>query len=219
MTVTIELKQLCVEPGDRIVLQNISWEKFEQILEELGEHRASRVAYDRGMLEIMSPLPEHEKPIQFVGDFVKILLEELEIDNECFGSTTFKRKDLMMGLEPDQCFYIKNHAQMRGMRKLDLTVDPPPDLAIEVDVTSKTQLNIYKSLGVPELWQYGKVKGTVRLYILILQNGEYIESTISPNFPGMPIAEVIPQFIQQSETIGRMQTIKAFRAWVRESRP
>jgi Uma2 family endonuclease len=218
MVVTIELKQLCVEPGDRIVLQNISWEKFEEILDELGEHRASRVAYDRGTLEIMSPLPEHEKPKSFIGDFVKILLEELDIEHECFASTTYNRQDLLQGIEPDDSFYIKNHASMRGMRKLDLTVDPPPDLAIEVDVTAKTQLNIYKGLGVPELWLYGRMQGRVRLRILLLQNGEYIESTSSPNFPGMPLTEVIPQFIQQSETVGRMQTIKALRAWVRESR-
>ncbi len=149
--VTLQLKQLSVPLGQRIILTDVNWSKFEDILQELGEKRASRLAYFQHKLEIRMPLPEHEFDKEIIGDMVKILLEELEVDRECYGSTTFKRKDMEAGIEPDNCFYIQNYRLMIGKRRLDLTVDPPPDLAIEVDVTSKTQLSAYEALGVPEL--------------------------------------------------------------------
>ena len=178
----------------------------------MGEARASRIAYIQGTLEIRMPLPEHEVNKEFIGDLVKILMEELEIERQCFGSTTFKRKDMAQGIEPDQCFYIQNYARMIGKKRIDLTVDPPPDLAIEVDVTSKTQLDAYEALGVPELWRYenGKLK------INVLRDGKYIESEISPTFPNLPIVESISQFVQQSVTMGESPTLRAFRKWVKE---
>ena len=149
MPVTLQLRQLSVPPGQRLLIQNLEWAEFESILEELGEHRSSRIAYSHGTLEIRMPTPEHEVDKELLGDLVKILLDELEIDCECFGSTTFKGEKMNSGIEPDQCFYIQNHARMRGKRRVDLSLDPPPDLAIEVDVTSKTQLEAYTALGVP----------------------------------------------------------------------
>ncbi|MEM8807775.1 MAG: Uma2 family endonuclease [Cyanobacteria bacterium P01_G01_bin.38] len=130
--VTLQLQQLTVPLGQRLLVQHLSWQDFEQILEELGDHRAARIAYSHGTLEIRMPTPEHEVDKELIGDFVKMLLDGLEIDCECFGSTTFKRQNMDSGLEPHQCFYIQNHAQMRGKRRVDLTVDPPPNLAIEL---------------------------------------------------------------------------------------
>jgi Uma2 family endonuclease len=208
--VTLQLRQLSVPPGHRVIFNDVSWLEFEAILEELGDRRASRLAYSKGTLEIRMPLPEHEKAKAFIGDMVKILLEEMEIDCENFASSTFKRKDMAQGIEPDDCFYIQNHAQMIGKQRLDLRTDPPPDLSIEVDVTSKTQLDAYQALGVPELWRYDE--GTLQIDVLI--NGEYVESPISPTFPNIPISSVIPQFIQQSLTDGRSPTLRAFRKWV-----
>ena len=121
----LELKRITVPPGQRILLHDISWQEFESILEDLGEHRSSRIAYDNGILEIMTPLPEHEVSKSLIGDFVKILLEELDIDFWCLGSTTFKNQAMFKGIEPDDCFYIKNEAAVRGKDRLDLTVDPP----------------------------------------------------------------------------------------------
>jgi len=132
--------------------------------------------------------------------------------NETFGSTTFKRADMAFGVEPDDSFYIQNHAQIIGKERIDLTVDPPPDLAIKVDVTSKTQLDAYEALGVPELWRYENGK----LQINILRDGKYIESEISSTFPNLPIVEVIRRFVEQSSTLGRSPTLRVFRQWVRE---
>lgn len=210
--VTLQFRQLVVEPGQRIQLQDVSWSKFEAILAELGDQRGSRIAYSDSLLEIRMPLPKHEKAKVLIGDMVKILLEEMDIDAECFGSSTFKREDMATGIEPDDCFYIENAARMIGKERIDLTVDPPPDLAIEVDVTSKTGLSAYRALGVPELWRFED--GT--LQISLLQDGQYQTVERSPHFPGFPLVEQIPQFLTLSLTTGRSQTLKAFRQWVRQ---
>ena len=193
------------------MFRDVSWQEFESILVELGEHRSARLAYSKGTLEIRMPLPEHEVDKEIIGDMVKILLEELEIDRECFGSTTFKRQDMAQGVEPDQSFYVQNYFRMIGKRRIDLTVDPPPDLAIEVDVTSKTQLDAYEALEVPELWRFREG----RLQISVLREGRYVVSETSLIFPDLPIAEVFSQFIQQSLTEGSSPTLRAFRRWVR----
>lgn len=210
--VTLQLRQLSVPPGQRIILTDVNWSKFEEILQELGEKRVNRVAYFQNKLEIRMPLPEHEFDKEIIGDMVKLLLEELEVERECYGSSTFKRKDMAAGIEPDNCFYIQNYRLMIGKRRLDLTVDPPPDLAIEVDVTSKTQLSAYEALGVPELWQFSK--GSLKIHIL--QAGEYVESSLSPTFPNFPIIEGFDRFVQMSLTEGSSAALRAFRQWVRE---
>ena len=209
--VTLQLRQINVPPGHRVIFKDVSWQEFEAILEELGDRRASRLAYSKGTLEIRMPLPKHEKAKAIIGDLVKILLEEAEIDCENFASSTFKRKDMAQGIEPDDCFYIQNYAQMIGKDRVDLTIDPPPDLAIEVDVTSRTQLDAYQALGVPELWRYED--GNLRIDVLV--DGEYVESEISPTFPNFPVP-VIVQFVEQSLSAGRSSTLRAFRKWVRE---
>ncbi|MBW4580139.1 MAG: Uma2 family endonuclease [Tildeniella nuda ZEHNDER 1965/U140] len=210
--VTLQLNQLTVPPGQRLLLRDISWQAFEDILAELGDRRAARLAYSNGTLEIRMPLPEHEKAKEIIGDMVKIILEELEIDRECFGSTTFKRQEMGYGIEPDNCFYIENHAQMIGKKRLDLSIDPPPDLAIEVDVTSKTQVSAYEALGVPEIWRYDDGK----LQISVLRDRSYVESATSPTFPTIPIVEGITQFVEMSATAGTSPALRAFRQWVKQ---
>lgn len=208
----LELKRIHVPPGQRVLLKDVTWQELEIILEELGEHRAARIAYDRGILEIMAPLPEHEYDKEIISDLVKALLEELDINFISLGSTTFKNQFMAQGIEPDQCFYIKNESRIRGKRRLDLTVDPPPDLALEIDVTSRTHPNIYQALTVPELWRFEKGK----LQIDLLQDGVYVESQESLNFPNFTLSDVIIQYLEQSLVIGRNATIKAFRAWVKQ---
>ncbi|XZO03824.1 MAG: Uma2 family endonuclease [Microcoleus sp.] len=210
--VTLQLRQISIPPGHRVLFHDVNWQEFEAILEELGEHRASRIAYSQGSLEIRMPLPEHEFNKEIIGDMVKILLEELELDRECFGSTTFKRKSMLQGIEPDNCFYIQNYARMIGKKRVDLTIDPPPDLAIEVDLTSKTQLDAYEALGVPEIWRYENNQ----LEINVLEDGKYVVSEISLIFPNLPIVEAISQYCEQSQAAGTSQTLRLFRKWVRE---
>jgi Uma2 family endonuclease len=207
----LELNQLIVPPGHQLLLKDVSWQMFEKILEELGETRAARVSYSKGMLEIMTPLAEHEDDKVIIGDLVKALLEELDIEFRSLGSTTFKNEDMRQAVEADDCFYIQNEAVIRGKKRIDLSVDPPPDLAIEIDITSRTKFNNYEALGVPELWRYNGRK----LQINVLQEGKYVESDTSYNFPDLRICEVIHQYVEQSRIVGRNSTMKTFRNWVR----
>lgn len=208
----LELQEIYVPPGHKVVLENITWQRFETILDELGEHRSARIAYNNELLEIMTPLPEHETNKELVSDLIKGLLEELDIECYPLGSTTFKNQQMAKGIEPDNCFYLKNEAKVRGKKRLDLTIDPPPDLALEIDVTSRTYPQIYAALGVPELWRFEKGE----LQINVLQGQTYIEVEFSPTFPDLPLKKVIPQYLEQVKLIGRNKTMKAFRVWVRE---
>lgn len=209
--VTLQLRQIDISPGQRITLKDISWQEFEDILAELGEDCASRLAYDQGILEIRMPLSEHEKAKVIIGDLLKILLDELEMNWEPYGSTTFKKEEMKVGIEPDDSFYIKNYNRTSGKERIDLTVAPPPDLAIEVDVTSKTQLSVYEGLGVPEIWRYENRK----LQINVLSNGKYIEVSESPTFPKIPIIEGITQHLEMSRIDGTSNALRAFRKWIR----
>ncbi|MGK7940803.1 MAG: Uma2 family endonuclease [Crocosphaera sp.] len=208
----LEFQKLTVPPGHKLLLHDISWQEFEAIIEDLGEHRSARIAYDRGTLEIMTPLPEHEVDKLFITSFIDILLEELDIEFYPLGSTTFKSQLLNKGIEPDNCFYIENEAKVRGKDRLDLTIDPPPDLALEIEVTSRTHPNIYQALGVPELWRFEKKK----LEINRLQQGEYIQVERSPYFPNFDLKTIIPDYLKQCKTEGRNKTMKTFRLWVRK---
>jgi Uma2 family endonuclease len=209
--VTLHLQQIRVPPGQRVVVEEVSWPTFEAIVEELGEHRGTRVAYSKGTLEIVAPLPEHEKAKVIISDLVKVLLDELDMPWESLGSTTFRREDMAAGIEPDDCFYIQHQALMVGKDRIDLLVDPPPDLAIEVDVTSTTELRAYEALRVPEIWRYHNRT----LQISVWHGGQYVESPNSPTFPQIPVTEGIVQFVEMSRMIGTVATLRAFRQWVR----
>lgn len=207
----LELKQLIVPIGHQLLIKNISWPTYKKILAELGENRSSRVSYSQGVLEIMAPLPEHEVAKVIIGDLVKALLEELDLEFWSLGSTNFDQEIMDAGVEPDDCFYIQNEAAVRGKDRIDLTIDPPPDLAIEIDITSRTRFNNYELLEVPELWRWLKNK----LVINVLIDGKYVESTSSRIFPDLPITQVIPEYLVRSKIDGRNAAMKAFRAWVR----
>ncbi|YAF95334.1 MAG: Uma2 family endonuclease [Nodularia sp. CChRGM 3473] len=198
--------------ADRVVLYNISWQQFENLLQDLGESRAARIAYDEGNLEIMTPLPEHEHYKEVISDLVKDIADTLDLDYESYGSTTWKRESRMAGLESDNCFYFQNEAAIRGRINLDLRQDPPPDLALEIDVMSKSlnRFPIYARLGVPEIWCYD----TGELKIYLLQNNEYIESETSLVFSGLPIRE-LPKLIAAYRNEGRRAMRKAVKEWVR----
>lgn len=208
----LELSRIQVPPGQRVELQDITWREFESILEELGEHRAARIAYDNGLLEIMAPLPVHEDDKEIIGDLIKALLEELDIEFRSLGSTTYKSEAMLKGIEPDQCFYIQNEQAIRGKKRLDLSINPPPDLALEIDVTSRTHRSIYAALKVPELWRFENGN----LQINILRQDRYEESPESSIFPNLPLSEAIPRYLRESKIVGRNKALKAFRQWVKE---
>jgi Uma2 family endonuclease len=213
MVTSISLNRIKISPGQRIYLPDLSWEEFEQILVELGEKRVTRIAYCAGELEVRMPLPEHERIKILISNLLVVLLEELDLPWESLGSSTFKNSRMKTGIEPDDCFYIKNCQAIIGKNRVDLEIDPPPDLAIEIDLTSATQLGAYETLGVPEIWQYRQGK----LAIFVLVDGHYVESITSSLFPTLPINEGFTRMLERTE-ISTSEARKEFRQWVRTNR-
>lgn len=207
MTVTIPIKAIQLTPGSAITIDNLKWQDFETILEELGEKRRVRLTYYQGNLEIMSPLAIHERPHRIIADIVKAILNLQERDWEDFGSTTFKRPEIA-GVEPDTCLYIQNAPQMRGCTKMDLNIYPPPDLAIESDVTSKTTLEVYAAIGVPEVWIYSKQQ----LKIYIIKDGNYQETSLSPTFTNLSLTTQIPKLVEQAINQGTSRMLRELKS-------
>ncbi|MDB9311687.1 Uma2 family endonuclease [Spirulina sp. CS-785/01] len=197
----------------RVLLENVSWPTFEQLLADLGNQRGTRLAYDTGYLEIMTPLGPHENNNRFMESLIGVVAEELNLNLKKFGSLTLKRGDLFKGAEPDSCYYVQHEPQVRHQQSIDLDCDPPPDLVLEIDMSNSSldKQAIYAALGVLELWRYD---GS-RLQVWVLQpDTTYQQVSQSPTFPRFPL-ERIPQFIQQSLQEGEMATLRAFREWVR----
>ena len=195
-----------------VVLEGVSWQTFKALLKDIGDSRASRIAYDRGTLEIRMPLQQHEQPKIMLCSFVDSLADELEIEVMQLGALLLEREDLSRAVEPDSCFYIQNEAIVRS-KIIQLPEDPPPDLVIESDYTSSSlnKFSIYAAIGVPELWRYRQQ--TLEVYYLV--SDKYELSTTSVAFPFLPIAEV-PNFIEQAKTIGQRAAVRLFRDRIRE---
>lgn len=200
--------------GETKILHNVSWEEFETLLSEMGDNRSCRIAYDQGTLEIRMPSQKHEYYKGIIRDLIKYLAEELDLDCEAIGSTTWKRKDLLKGAEPDNCFYIQNEPAIRSVKpNIDLSKDPPPDLILEIDYKSPS-LNkqpIYAGLGVPEIWCYNME--IIQIYQL--EAGTYKETDTSLAFGSFPVKE-IPRFIEQNISASPRVVQKLFRHWVKQ---
>lgn len=208
----VDLRRWVVPLGHQVLLTAVTWDELEMILEELGEERATRLSYSNGVLEIMAPSPEHEDNKVILADLVKIILEEQGLEFRNLGSTTFKSEPMDQAVEPDECFYIEHEPAIRGKKRIDLTLDPPPDLVIEIDLTVRTRFRNYARLGVPELWRYDGQA----LEINLLRRGEYALSPQSLHFPRIPVTDALPHYLEQSRSVGRTAVMRTFRAWIRE---
>ena len=199
----------------RVIVRFVSWTTYEHLLADLSNQSSTRLTYDRGMLEIICPLPEHEEWNRTIALLVEVLAEEMHIDVRNFGSTTFRRADLARGFEPDSCFYIQHEADISGKSTIDLTVDPPPDLVIEIDVTSGSldKFPIYAQVGVPEVWRYDGQ----RLRMSILRAERYVESETSLALP-LLTGPRLSDTLAQSKTMRRTALLRSFRTWVRQER-
>jgi Uma2 family endonuclease len=203
------------ETGQRIILHGISWATYERLLADFQDSHAAHFAYDRGVLEIMVLSFEHEKINRLIHTLFEIIANEWEVDFENAGSTTFKREDLARGFEPDTCFYVQNVERVRGKKEIDLTTDPPPDVVIEIDISSPSldKFPIYAQIGVSEIWRYN---GTT-LTIFALDNGEYFAQEASRALSGLA-GEVITRFIEDSQTMKRTAWFHRVREWARQQR-
>jgi Uma2 family endonuclease len=197
---------------ERTFLRNISWQLYENLLAEIGDDGKARLSYYQGNLEFMSPLFDREHGNRLIERLVSAIAETIDLDYAPCGSMTIKRPDLEAGKEPDSCYYFANEPAVRSKTKLDFTQDPPPDLAVEIDITSSSlnQLALYATLGVGEVWRYNGSE----LIFYQLQSDKYVVVDRSPTFPMLVPARVL-EFLSDCQTDGVNQAVKNLRKWVR----
>ncbi len=200
--------------SQRLVLHGIDWPTYSRLLVAFAGQRGLRLSYDRGTLEIMTLTYGHESLAHLLGRFVVALTEELGLPIAEGGSTTFRRRRSRRGLEPDQSYWIANEPLVRGKTRIDLRVDPPPDLAVEVDVanSSVNRMRIYRALGVPEVWRL--VDGMLSFHVLA-GGGRYAVSPTSRAFAFLSSSDVQGFLLQRGQQ-DENTIVRQFRAWLRQ---
>lgn len=200
-----------VSDQQHMVLHEVSWQFYEHLLDEIGD-RPIRVTFDNGSLEMMAPLPLHERWKKYIARMIELLCVELDIEIDTLGSTTFRREDLAKGLEPDECYYLQHAEEIHGKKVLDLTADPPPDLAVEVEITRRSvpRHPVYAALGVPELWTFdGR-----RLLVRPLGSDRVYHATKSSlAFPFLPM-DRFEEFLLRMGDERQATVLRQFRKWV-----
>ena len=198
------------------MLHGVPWRTYSRMLRALADRRGVRLTYDRGSLELMTLSHEHENQDRLLGRLVVALTEERGLPIKSGGATTFRRRQLKRGLEPDECYWIANEMLVRGKMKIDLRRDPPPDLSLEIDVTrsSLNRLGIYEALQFPEVWRLKNQN----LICYLLDAGKYLVSMTSRAIPGLVVADLMP-FLKLSGQMDENAIVRQFRAWVRQQFP
>jgi Uma2 family endonuclease len=208
LTPTLPAADPCSEK--RVAFHHLNWQAYQQILHALPQSRATRLIYDRGILEITMPSELHEFARELISRFIYFLVSELGLNLKTLGSTTLDREDLDRGAEPDNAYYIQNQPLVAG-RTVDLSVDPPPDLVVEVDITHTDidKLALYAAMGIPEFWRYNGQDW--RIYQL--QEGTYREVDRSPTFPQVP-KEQLYLFLDQAQR-DEIAAERNLKAWLK----
>ena len=196
-------------------MEDVSWDAYETLCQET-EGCGVRISYDGGRMVLGSPLPRHEWAKRRIGRLLEMATLEWGVPISSFGSTTWKRRDLLKGLEPDECYYIQHEPDIRGRCDLDLSRDPPPDLAIEIDVTSVSidRQKIYAALGINELWRYD---GRQMQFLKLGSDGRYHRIDRSDALPRLAPAD-IEQFLSMFGKLDENSVLREFRDWLRGAR-
>lgn len=221
MPATVSASQPFLEPTDRpapqrFVSRGISWEEYQRISDAFPQ-RHLRLTYDRGTLELMTISAEHSFLSRLLHDMVRILARAVGTRRRSCGDMTCDRQDLDRGFEPDECYYLTNEPAVRGKMDLDFTIDPPPDLGIEIDVTSdsRNRLPLYAALGIGEVWRFKNE----RISFLCLQDpSTYVEAERSRLFPFLSPADIEAILVRRTQT-DEDTLLDDFEAWVRRQLP
>lgn len=213
MHLTITKNNIDLSPGAEVILRHQTWLDYQTLLVSRQDKAAIKIYFDATTHEIriMAPLLEHSKKSDTLSDLVKSLLRHLKQDWEGFDPLTLKRFE-QKGLEPDACFYIQNREAILGKERIDLEIDPPPDLALEIDLTSFTNSEDYVAIGVPELWIYRNQ--TLNIYLFDGQ--QYQESLESSLFPTIPVKELIPVYVERAGNAGSSIALREFENMLKE---
>jgi Uma2 family endonuclease len=199
-----------------VVLRNTSWDFYQRFLQEVGDQNL-RVTYSNGAMEINSPLPISEKLKKAIAQMVEIITLELEISRASMGSTTYFDDTIEKGLEPDECYYFENEPFVRGKDRINLQSDPPPDLAIEVDISHRSidRESLYAASRVPELW---RCDGRSIECLVLDSSGAYQPSLRSRCLP-MILMEQLNGFVARLRSEDEVTVMRSFRDWVRQLPP
>ncbi|MBE9128363.1 MULTISPECIES: Uma2 family endonuclease [unclassified Coleofasciculus] len=213
MHLTITNDRIDLPPGGEVILRHQTWLDYEKLLESRQDKAAIKIYFDVETQEIriMAPLPGHGKKSDTLSDLVKALLRHQGQDWDSFDPITLKRFE-QAGLEPDSCFYIQNRQAILGKERIDLEIDPPPDLALEIDLTSSTKPEDYQGIGVPELWIYRRKV----LYLYLFDGQQYQQSPNSLTFPGIPVKQLIPNYVERAWEAGSSIALREFENKLRE---
>ena len=211
MATTVETVPIGGE--ERLLLTGISWEFYLRFCDELDGRRI-RLTYDRGNMEIMITKRPHEFYKKLLAKLVEQMVLELNIPVSSGGSMTFQREDLQRGIEPDECWWIAHESQVRGVREFDVQRDPPPDLAVEVEITSSlvNRVSIYAALQVPEIWRFN---GTTLRFCILQQDGTYRDGEHSLAFPFLKPEHLTP-FLQMEARKDETTRMREFVSWLRD---
>jgi Uma2 family endonuclease len=204
-------------PEDTVVIfHDVPWEEYEELLAQVGEAPGLRISYDDGTLKVLTLSSEHEKYTRFIEKLVTLLSLRLEIRILSFGSATMKKSKRRKGNEPDCCFYVQTAAALGKRIKLDFAVDPPPDVAVEVDVhhASQEKFSIYAALGVPEIWRFDGQQ----LFIHMWQEDQYVEAEVSRALP-MLTSRILTEYLTRMREEGEFEAIIAFDEWLQSLKP
>lgn len=202
-------------PGAVTVVNGVEWDEYEDLIRELEGRADVRLSYDNGRLEIMTLSPRHEKPAKLPPHLILVLAQASNLNFLSIGSSTLRKKRKARGTEPDDCYYFTNFKQIADKDEIDLSVDPAPDLAFEVDITSPSlsKFPIYAAIGVPELWRHDGA--SVSFYRLA--GDDYVETDRSGLFPFLT-PDALLRFMRIGEVEGVVVMVNEFGEWVKANK-
>lgn len=208
MHTVITPERIELPPGAVLKLLG-DWQDYQVLSQQLGDRGSPRIKYRPGEILLMAPLPEHGKDASLLGLIVTALLDHLNCTYDSFTPITMSLPEVS-GIEPDYCFYIENWRSVVGKNRIDWLNDPPPDLVIEVDVTSYTNIDDYLPYKVPEVW----LLKNKQLLVYRLQGENYIitESSYFPN-----VREIVQQCLQIANELSTSEAIRWLRSFLRNS--
>ena len=184
----------------RVVLRSVSWETYLALTEE-SESGSGRMTYDQGVLEIMSPGMPHEIAKRLIGRMIETFTLYRGIEIRSSSSTTFKRSELQRGFEADESYYVQHACELRGIGEIDLSIHPPPDLVLEVDMTNSSipKKALFAAMKIPEVWRYDGAS----LWMGSLFQEDYQDlkqSLVLPGFPRELAAKLLDRQFEENET-------------------
>ena len=198
---------------DRFLVTDVSWDFYKRFCDEIGE-RPIRLTFSNGDLEIMITKAPHEFYKTFLAKLIEMIVFELQVPVRSGGNMTFQRDDLQKGFEPDECWWIANEATVRGKREFDFQHDPPPDLAVEIEISRSLvdRISIFAALKVPEIWRHD---GRALRFCVLQEDESYADSPVSRTFPFLTPEHLSP-FLSLEDNVDETTRMRNFVEWFRE---